>query len=417
MNDRDLEKLERLAALVASGALTQEEYEVEKQRLLSAAPGEGGEQRIPRDDEPPQQDAPPPLARSARSRRPSLTSRWPIIAGLIGAIVLLGAGWLVLIKPQAPATTAAVEYTTTGSANVRDAPSATASAVVAELAADVSLGGEVVRGSDGRDWLKIAQGEYAGRYVWTGNLVRSGSAGADDRVKFVGLWAPNAETCGDGYEGLRLDANGTAVGWDTSGRWSVTQPGRAEVHWTSTGAGEDAEAMNERSRLALAGDGTTLRMDNTSLVKCSADQRPAPSVQPASASRFEPDSFPMQNAYRFETATIQTISGIGSTDARMTGKVTRADATIYCEADPNGEAASAGLTRCVDQVLRRESGRVYTASADCRLRRVTAPWGRSYLEVAAGSWRDADSGENPEDSGMASGYASIDPIWQRLCGR
>jgi hypothetical protein len=148
VNDRDLEKLERLAALVASGALTQEEYEVEKQRLLSAASGEGGKQHIPRGDEPPQQDAPPPLARSARSRRPSLTSHWAIIAGLIGAIVVLGAGWFVLIKPQASVTAAAVEYTTTGPANVRDAPSATASSVVAELAADVRLSGEVVRGSD-----------------------------------------------------------------------------------------------------------------------------------------------------------------------------------------------------------------------------------------------------------------------------
>jgi len=290
MNDRDLAKLERLAALVASGALTQEEYEVEKQRLLSAASGEGGEQEVLRDDEPPQQVAPSRPARTARSRRPDLTSRWPILAGLIGTIVLLGAGWLVFIKPQAPATAAAVEYMTTGSANVRDAPSATTSSVVTELAADVGLSGEVVQGSDGREWLKIAQGEYAGRYVWIGNLVRSGSAGAGDRAKFVGLWAPNAETCGDGYERLRLDANGTAVGWDTSGRWSVTQPGQAEVHWTSTGAGEDAEAMNERSQLTLAGEGTTLRMDNTNLVKCSAGQRPAASVQPASANRLEPDT-------------------------------------------------------------------------------------------------------------------------------
>lgn len=418
MNDRDLEKLERLAALVASGALTQEEYEVEKQRLLSAASGESGEQRILREDEPPQQVAPPSLARSSKSQRPSLASRWPIIAGLVGAIVLLGAGWFILVKPHAPATAVAVEYTTTGPANVRDAPSATASAVVTELAADMRLSGEVVQGSDGREWLKIAQGEYAGRYVWVGNIIRSGSASADDRAKFVGLWAPNAETCGDGYEGLRLDANGTAVGWDTSGRWSAAQPGQAEVRWTSTGAGEDAEAMNERSQLIMGGDGTSLRMGNTSLVKCSAGQRPAPSAaREASEERFEPDSFPMQNAYRFETATIQTISGIGSTDARMTGRVTRADATLYCEADPNGEAASAGLTRCVDQVLRRESGRVYSARADCRLRRVTTPWGRSYLEVAAGSWRDAKSGENPEEAGMISGYASIDPIWQRLCGR
>lgn len=132
---------------------------------------------------------------------------------------------------------------------------------------------------------------------------------------------------------------------------------------------------------------------------------------------FGADSFPMKDAYRFHTATIQTISGVGSTNARMTGMVTREDATLYCEADSDGEAASAGLTRCIEGVLRRENGRVYSASADCRLRRVTAPWGRSYLEVAAGTWRDAESGENPEESGMASGYASIDPIWQRLCGQ
>lgn len=291
MNDRDLEKLERLAALVASGALTQEEYEVEKQRLLSAVSGESGEQDVLRDDEPTERVAAPLLARSSPSRRPSLTSRWPIIAGLIGAVVLLGTVWLIFPKPASPSAATAAEYTTTGAANLRDAPSATASSVVTELPADVRLSGEVVRGSDGREWLKVAQGEYAGRYVWTGNLVESGSAGANDRARFVGLWAPNAQTCGDGYEGLRLDANGTAVGWDTSGRWSATQPGRAEVHWTSTGAGEDAEAMNERSQLTMGGDGTSLRMDDTNLVKCSAGQRPAPPAQTkASANRFEPDS-------------------------------------------------------------------------------------------------------------------------------
>lgn len=132
--------------------------------------------------------------------------------------------------------------------------------------------------------------------------------------------------------------------------------------------------------------------------------------------RFEPDSFPMKDAYRFHTATIETIAGVGSADATMTGRVTRADANLYCEADPDGEAETAGRETCVERVLRREAGRTYRASADCQRRTVTAPWGRTYREVSAGSWRDAETGENPEDSGMVSGYASIGPIWQRLCG-
>lgn len=142
---------------------------------------------------------------------------------------------------------------------------------------------------------------------------------------------------------------------------------------------------------------------------------PMPQALGAAPTVFEPDSFPMRDSYRFQSATITSISGVGTSNASMTGQVTRADALLYCEADPDGVAAESSLAMCVATVLRREAGQTYRASADCPSRIITAPWGRAYRHVGEAQWRDVETGDNPEDAGMSSGYASLGPIWRTLC--
>ncbi|MDX2336507.1 SHOCT domain-containing protein [Brevundimonas vesicularis] len=141
---------------------------------------------------------------------------------------------------------------------------------------------------------------------------------------------------------------------------------------------------------------------------------PPPSATPTRAvGGHAAGSFPMQNSYRFETATIQSISGHGTRQASMTGKVTRADATIYCQNSANETSRG---EECVTNVMQAERGRTYQAKANCEMRSVTTPWGPTYLETGDGVWSDMESGENAEEGGMASGSASIPLIWKALCG-
>lgn len=267
--------------------------------------------------------------------------------------------------------------------------------------------------------------------VVIGTLVLSGcgpktpATSGQTSLSPVGFWAENVSSCGGGFDTFAFDPDGRAIGWGRSGTWSADRDGLVSVTWTSEGYEEDTRIINERERITIDPRGHKLRIGNTDFLRCPAEVVEAghlrmsedeaePVANEVTAPTNPPDSFPMQGSYRYEVASLVSVANKGTSRAQAVGRVTRADATIYCEADRGGEAASVGMEACIQSVMDRESGRTYTATADCPQRTLVAPWGISYVQ-RGGSWVVVETGEDIDSQGMASGSASVPLIYEMLC--
>lgn len=162
--DSQLKKIERLRQ---SGALSDEESAAEKARILEARAVGMRPQRSVQ----PTPDAIGPLAQSApisapawaaKSRRAD--SQAPLIIACVAILVIAGGGfWWWQARPNAEES-----YTVTSTANVRTAPTTENASVLYTLTAGQKIKGEWVAGRNGSRWLRIEGDQEA--FVWDGNL-------------------------------------------------------------------------------------------------------------------------------------------------------------------------------------------------------------------------------------------------------
>ena len=186
MDGKKLDALERLGRLRDAGALSEEEFQAEKQAIMkgpSGGPSVGNSAASSSDEE---TRAPAELLGPMTERRSGLSSeesRVPVwgrkkrglspwgIAGLVALVFLATFGSAMWFLNRADYET--YSFMATGPANVRDQPTATAGRVVAQLAEGDFIAGRV-QGSGDTQWVKITEGALRGSFVWAGNLVTEG---------------------------------------------------------------------------------------------------------------------------------------------------------------------------------------------------------------------------------------------------
>ncbi len=122
-------------------------------------------------------------------------------------------------------------------------------------------------------------------------------------------------------------------------------------------------------------------------------------------------------------ATIVNIEGVNSSKALAVGKVNRANAEEYCERDPGGITTQYGgkLTKeqCLQKVLAKEQGKLYSASADCPRKTIKTSWDETFTAIgkdASGNyiWRNVHSGK-VLDGSNASGAPVVEGQSKMLC--
>ena len=177
---------------------------------------------------------------------------WIFIGAMVIALLVL-IGYFATAgdddaKQQASAeATEFAGYTLTGTANVRDRPS-TSSEVVAQAKQGGFVEGDMVE-SGGQKWLRLSDGEFEGRYIWSGNL--KGSVGIGEGVTFgpappkkvsldryiVGKWREESgvlmtmTTCD--FPEWSFDRGGRFANYDEGGMWD-TDAGRLILDWAPT---------------------------------------------------------------------------------------------------------------------------------------------------------------------------------------
>jgi len=124
-------------------------------------------------------------------------------------------------------------------------------------------------------------------------------------------------------------------------------------------------------------------------------------------------------------STVVKIEGVNTSKALAVGEVKQPDAAEYCERDPGGMTKRYGgkLTKeqCIEQILREEKGKLYSASADCPRKTILTEFGSFTLvgiDYSAGfpdfKWRDNQSGKILDGSN-ASGAPVVESQFKLLC--
>ncbi len=123
-------------------------------------------------------------------------------------------------------------------------------------------------------------------------------------------------------------------------------------------------------------------------------------------------------------AAVTSIEGVNTSTAMAIGEVKRGNAAEYCERDPGSITRKHGgkltKTKCIEQVLRDEKGKSYSAFADCPKKTIMSD-NRSYTLIGTEpgafpefKWRDNQSGKILDGSN-ASGAPIIEGQFRLLC--
>ncbi len=133
---------------------------------------------------------------------------------------------------------------------------------------------------------------------------------------------------------------------------------------------------------------------------------------------FESGSFSLSS--HGYSATIVTLADPDTSNATMTGKVTRADAEESCQRNStNGEGLKPkALKKCIDETMTIEGSKTYVSKANCTSRTITPHFGGMYTIVAVtstGSARILNSRREDVGSVTATGGPSIQEQFERLC--
>ncbi len=122
-------------------------------------------------------------------------------------------------------------------------------------------------------------------------------------------------------------------------------------------------------------------------------------------------------------ATIIQIEGQNSSRALAVGEVQRNNAEEYCERDPGGITKQYGgkLTKeqCVQNVLVKEKGKRYAASADCPRKTIKTSWDETFAAIGKDSfgqhiWQNVYTGKILDGSN-ASGAPVVEGQFKMLC--
>jgi hypothetical protein len=124
------------------------------------------------------------------------------------------------------------------------------------------------------------------------------------------------------------------------------------------------------------------------------------------------------------SAVIVKISSQNTEDASMVGVVEKSGAKEYCVRDPGGITKQYGgkltVSQCVDQVMRRESGKLYSANANCVKKTITSDVGTNklvkYDEDGNPIWYDLVDGV-VLDGSSASGAPVLTEQFRTMCPR
>jgi hypothetical protein len=124
-------------------------------------------------------------------------------------------------------------------------------------------------------------------------------------------------------------------------------------------------------------------------------------------------------------ATLIRLEGVNTSKALAVGQVRYQNAKEYCERDPGGITKRYGgrLTneQCIQEVLRQEQGKLYSASADCPRKILLSHIGSFTLIGQTNEsgfrqnlWRNNVTGQILDGSN-ASGAPLLDSQFQLLC--
>ncbi len=122
-------------------------------------------------------------------------------------------------------------------------------------------------------------------------------------------------------------------------------------------------------------------------------------------------------------ATVVQIEGQNSSRALAVGEVQRNNAEEYCERDPGGITKQYGgkLTKeqCVQNVLGKEKGKRYAASADCPRKTIKTSWDETFVAIGKDSfgqhkWQNVYTGKILDGSN-ASGAPVVEGQFKMLC--
>lgn len=247
---------------------------------------------------------------------------------------------------------------------------------------------------------------------------------ADDLGLIAGTWALDKTPCNVKPEEadniLKIDQDGKNDRYETSCQASaiVVRGSRIVMKNSCLSEGmrsrEDAiVSLISTDRLAWKdGSGPPVAYHRCSTGTAAQGQKPS------SGSSFETGSF-MLSSHGY-SATITSLSGADTTNATMTGRVTREDAKEECERNsPGGEGLKPkAMTKCVAATMKVEVGKTYTATADCKSRTIVASFGGRFKIVGAdeyGSARILDSKGQELGGTTASGAPSIGSQFERVC--
>ena len=138
----------------------------------------------------------------------------------------------------------------------------------------------------------------------------------------------------------------------------------------------------------------------------------------ATPATFSPGSMPLDPIDT--SATLTSLTGVNTTTAAMTGRVTQADAEEYCTRDPNQEAAHTSLAQCIATTV--ESSGEHTASADCVAGTFdSSDWGQYRLtgtenrEGSSQLYPVFMSSEGGQALGNAGGEYPVTAMFEILC--
>ena len=124
------------------------------------------------------------------------------------------------------------------------------------------------------------------------------------------------------------------------------------------------------------------------------------------------------------SAVIVKISGKNTDDASMVGVVEKSGAKEYCFRDPGGITKKYGgkltISQCIDEVMHRESGKLYSANANCVKKTITSDVGTyklvKYDEDGNPIWYDLIDGV-VLDGSSASGTPVLTEQFRTMCPR
>jgi len=252
-------------------------------------------------------------------------------------------------------------------------------------------------------------------------------ASADDLGAIAGKWAFEGTSCNvkpdvaDNF--LIISRSGKNERHETFCQASSVRSGASQIEFQNTCMSEGEQSKGKTVVKIVSPDRIAWKEGRQSAInylRCGSGKAGSPNDSGSSnaAQSFEAGSFSLSS--HGYSATITALTGPDTSDARMTGKVTRADAEEECERNsPGGEGLKPkALQKCVAGTMAKENSKEYVATANCQNRTVHPHFGETFRISgvdSTGIARILDSRKQDIGSATASGAPSIQDQFEKLC--